>query len=249
MARWKKPKWVSNAQKAASNAVRIENKPAILQNVQNAAQKAANWTGEAIKSVAEPYKDRTPTIKAMPENQTGLANTKTAPQAFDPIDAQVSRGKAMTSANRASNEAFIQKGMAQDRQDVQAGLESNGYTPVVQRISDSLRTASGGSGTTPLPPQPPGAGEDIVTPGAGRPPQRADTNYQRFASGGAAVQAIPVPAPDVADVMPAGSGPIDRAPIGAPVSRLTGEQQAPQRAGGSRLSRMLKRIPRRSMSL
>jgi hypothetical protein len=248
MARWKKPKWVSNVQKAASNAVRIENKPAILQNVQKAAQKAANWTGEAIKSVAEPYQDRTPRVKAMPENDTGLANTKTAPQAFDPVDAQVARGKAMTSVNRENNTAFIQKGMAQDRQDVQAGLESSGYTPVVQRISDSLRTASGGSGTTPLPPLAPGDGEGTVTPGAGRPVQRADTNYQRFASGGAAVQAIPVPAPDVADVVPTGTGPSDWAPIGAPVSRLTGEQPAPQR-GGSRLSRMLKRIPRRSMSM
>ena len=53
---------------------------------------------------------------------------------------------------------------------------------------------------------------------------------------------------NVADVVPTGTGPNNRAPIGAPVSRLTGEQPAPQR-GGSRLSRMLKRIPKRSMSM
>ena len=246
---WKKPKWVSNAQKAASNAVKIENKPAILQKVQNVAQSAANSTGNFIKSLAEPYQDRAPKVKAVAENPTGLTGTKIGPQAFDPVDAQVARGKAMTSANRASNEAFVQKGLAQDRQDAQNTLGSSSFTPVVQRIADSLTTASGGSGTAPLPPQAPGEGEGTVTPGAGRPVQRADTNYQRFASGGAALQAIPVPAPDVADVMPTGTGPSDRAPIGAPVSRLTGEQPAPQRTGGSRLSRMLKRIPKRSMSM
>lgn len=242
---WKKPKWLSKAQ----SAVKIENKPAILQKVQNVAQSAANSTGNFIKSLAEPYQDRAPKVKTVAENPTGLTGTKTGPQAFDPIDAQVSMGKAMTSANRASNSAFVQKGLAQDRQDAQNTLGSSSFIPVVQRISDSLTTASGGSGTTPLPPQAPGAGEDIVTPGAGRPPpQRADTNYQRFASGGAAVQAIPVPAPDVADVMPA--GPSGGTPIGGvPATRLTGEQQAPQRTGGSRLSRMLKRIPKRSMSM
>lgn len=225
---WKKPKWVSNVQKAASNAVKIENKPAILQKVQNVAQSAANWTGEAIKSVAEPYKDRTPTIKAMPENDIGLANTKTAPQAFDPVDAQVARGKAMTSVNRENNTAFIQKGMAQDRQDVQAGLESSGYTPVVQRISDKLsegtKVASGGSAILALPNIDPNAEEGAVVPGARFSSQPADTNYKRFEQ----------PQPQQPPVQNA--------------SMLTGEDQAPRR-GGSRLSRMLKRIPKRSMSM
>lgn len=228
MARWKKPKWVSNAQKAASNAVKIENKPAILQKVQNVAQSAANSTGNFIKSLAEPYQDRAPKVKAVAENPTGLTGTKIGPQAFDPVDAQVAMGKAMTSANRASNSAFVQKGLAEDRQDVQNTLGSSSYTPVVQRIADKLsegtKVASGGSAILALPNIDPNAEEGAVVPGARFSSQPADTNYKRFEQ----------PQPQQPPVQNA--------------SMLTGEQPAPQR-GGSRLSRMLKRIPRRSMSL
>ena len=230
MARWKKPKWVSNAQKAASNAVKIENKPAILQKVQNVAQSAANSTGNFIKSLAEPYQDRAPKVKAVAENPTGLAGTKIGPQAFDPVDAQVAMGKAMTSANRASNEAFVQKGLAQDRQDAQNTLGSSSFTPVVQRIADKLsegtKVASGGSAILALPNIDPNAEDNQVVAApiqqtVPRPREPVDTNYKRFEQ----------PQPPVQNA-----------------SMLTGEDQAPRR-GGSRLSRMLKRIPRRSMSL
>ena len=226
---WKKPKWVSNAQKAASNAVKIENKPAILQKVQNVAQSAANSTGNFIKSLAEPYQDRAPKVKAVAENPTGLAGTKIGPQAFDPVDAQVAMGKAMTSANRASNEAFVQKGLAQDRQDAQNTLGSSSFTPVVQRIADKLsegtKVASGGSAVLALPNIDPNAADNQVVAApiqqtVPRPREPVDTNYKRFEQPQQPVQNA---------------------------SMLTGDQ-APQR-GGSRLSRMLKRIPKRSMSM
>ena len=216
---WKKPKWVSKAQ----NAVKIENKPAILQKVQNVAQSAANSTGNFIKSLAEPYQDRAPRVKAVAENPTGLAGTKIGPQAFDPVDAQVAMGKAMTSANRASNEAFVQKGLAQDRQDAQNTLGSSSFTPVVQRIADKL---SEGSAVLALPKIDPNAEDNQVVAApiqqtVPRPREPVDTNYKRFEQPQQPVQNA---------------------------SMLTGDQ-APQRTGGSRLSRMLKRIPRRSMSL
>ena len=223
---WKKPKWVSKAQ----NAVKIENKPAILQKVQNVAQSAANSTGNFIKSLAEPYQDRAPKVKAVAENPTGLAGTKIGPQAFDPVDAQVAMGKAMTSANRASNEAFVQKGLAQDRQDAQNTLGSSSFTPVVQRIADKLsegtKVASGGSAVLALPNIDPNAEDNQVVAApiqqtVPRPREPVDTNYKRFEQPQQPVQNA---------------------------SMLTGDQ-APQRTGGSRLSRMLKRIPRRSMSL
>ena len=226
---WKKPKWVSNAQKAASNAVKIENKPAILQKVQNVAQSAANSTGNFIKSLAEPYQDRAPKVKAVAENPTGLAGTKIGPQAFDPVDAQVAMDKAMTSANRASNEAFVQKGLAQDRQDAQNTLGSSSFTPVVQRIADKLsegtKVASGGSAVLALPNIDPNAADNQVVAApiqqtVPRPREPVDTNYKRFEQPQQPVQNA---------------------------SMLTGDQ-APQR-GGSRLSRMLKRIPKRSMSM
>lgn len=226
---WKKPKWVSNAQKAASNAVKIENKPAILQKVQNVAQSAANSTGNFIKSLAEPYQDRAPKVKAVAENPTGLAGTKIGPQAFDPVDAQVAMGKAMTSANRASNEAFVQKGLAQDRQDAQNTLGSSSFTPVVQRIADKLsegtKVASGGSAVLALPNIDPNAEDNQVVAApiqqtVPRPREPVDTNYKRFEQ--------PQPMQNV--------------------SRLTGEEPAPRR-GGSALSKALRRLPKRSMSM
>lgn len=221
---FKKPSWLAKAQKA----VKIENKPAILQKVQNVAQKAANSTGDFIKSIAEPYQDRAPKVKAMAENPTGLAGTKLGPQAFDSVDAQVSMGKAMTSANRANNTAFVQKGMEQDRQDIQSTLSSSSYVPVVQRISDSLadgvKVASGGSAILALPKVDPDVWEGAVVPGARYAPRPADTKFKAF-------EQPPPPPPQ----------PIQN------VARLAGEEPAPQR-GGSALSRALKRIPRRSMS-
>jgi hypothetical protein len=222
---WKKPKWVSKAQ----NAVKIENKPAILQKVQNVAQSAANSTGNFFKSIAQPYQDRAPKVKAMPENPTGLTGTKIGPQAFDPVDAQVAMGKAMTSANRASNSAFVQKGMAEDRQDVQNTLGSSSYTPVVQRIADKLsegtKVASGGSAIMALPNIDPNAEDNQVVTApiqqtVPRPREPVDTNYKRFEQ--------PQPMQNV--------------------SRLTGEEPAPRR-GGSALSKALRRLPKRSMSM
>jgi hypothetical protein len=226
---FKKPKWLSKAQKA----VKIENKPAILQKVQNVAQSAVNSAGNFFKSVAEPYQDRAPKVKAMPENPTGLAGTKTSPQAFDPVDAQVAMGKAMTSANRASNSAFVQKGMAEDRQDVQSKLNSSGYTPIVQRISDKLaegvQVASGGSAIMALPNIDANAEDNQVTP---RPAQAT----------------VPKPRPVVDMVAPDVNYDRFQQQPAQNVSRLT-EEQAPQRMGGSKLARALRRLPKRRMSM
>lgn len=127
-----------------------------------------------------------------------------------------------------------------------------GLTPILQNtpidnvsipVIDNIRKvlASGGSGTLAIPE---GGEEPLIT----RPPRPVVTP-PRVASGGAAVQGIPIPAPDTDDKVP--QGPANK-PAGknAPASQtkpkviaLTDDQ--PRKA--SVYSRWKKRMPKRKM--
>lgn len=146
---WKKPRWVQKVQKAASNVVKIENKPPVLQKIQAVAQKAADATGDFFRPLGEVYKDREPRTKIEQKEPTRITDTVIQNKGLDPVDAQIAAGKSAAQANRDS---FSQ-------QTGRIDARSQPDTPMI-------KVASGGAAIRSLPELSPEAEDDTIPSGA-----------------------------------------------------------------------------------
>lgn len=232
---WKKPKWVKNVQKGAQNVankvgdtVRDAVKPAAqstinLQSVAKSLGQFGSWVGNKFHDIVAPdTANRKPTVKIQGPNP--LEQDRDMKQPMKDFGPTPGEKKAFEGLQPV---AYVP--VLDDKRDI----------PVIDNIRKVL--ASGGSGTLAIPE---GGEEPLIT----RPPRPVVTP-PRVASGGAAVQGIPIPAPDTDDKVP--QGPANK-PAGknAPASQtkpkviaLTDDQ--PRKA--SVYSRWKKRMPKRKM--
>lgn len=253
---WKKPKWVKKVQSGAQNVAnkaaapihkagdaiakatgldKVEmpklppvslsapsNKPSVLDRLGDTLAKGAQAVGDFFNETVSGTGNRKPTVKI--QGQNPLEQDRDMKQPMKDFGPTPGEKKAFEGLQPV---AYVP--VLDDKRDI----------PVIDNIRKVL--ASGGSGTLAIPE---GGEEPLIT----RPPRPVVTP-PRVASGGAAVQGIPIPAPDTDDKVP--QGPANK-PAGknAPASQtkpkviaLTDDQ--PRKA--SVYSRWKKRMPKRKM--
>ena len=273
---WKKPKWVSNVQKGAQNVANavVPNKPPVLQQIQNVAQKAANAVGDVVRPAAQTVAKEVGSIVNPVVGEIALRGKQLAK---DPTINKI--GDAIAGEAALIAAPYKDRG-PKDKMATQynTGLQDDGSTAAMDKfksefamnsagkLNEIRNTANGAQASMANKRIDQRFEQDI---GAGRVQPAVKLPWE-MASGGSAVNAIPVPAPDVADELPAGGlGNQGKNTIGIPtdvpkadtnydrfqqpvststVSTLTGEEteeETQRKARVAMLARLKKRLKQR----
>jgi len=268
---WKKPKWVSNVQKGAQNVAKaiVPNKPPVLQQIQNVAQKAANAVGDVVRPAAQTVAKEVGSIVNPVVGEIALRGKQLAK---DPTINKI--GDAI--AGEVSNLANPYKDRApRDKMATQynTGLQDDGSTAAMDKfksefamnsagkLNEIRNTANGAQASMANKRIDQRFEQDI---GAGRVQPAVKLPWE-MASGGSAIMALPTIDPNV-DYNQTVSRPAQQTVTKPPtpvdieadtnyrrfqqptqtVSRLTGDDEAQQRqARLAMLARLKKRLKRR----